>query len=109
MSVQSIHMWDRSKAVAVGAISHYLSVSRVVEYTYGTLSTIEYDHSDPEHRNRSHKKYLGITGEFHLDIFGPILFKVVVFVFRLNARNRSNLLGDTGTRYAGVSREDSWH
>jgi len=64
--------------VAVGAISYYLDrfpASRLVGYTYGTLGSIEYDPSDPEHRKRSHKKYLGITGEFQLDIFSPILFK----------------------------------
>ena len=86
--------------MAVGAISLYLnhfSASRMVECTYGALSTIGYDHSDPEHRDRSHKKYLGITGEFQLDIFSPILFKVALFAFGLNARDQSNFLG-----YAGI-------
>jgi hypothetical protein len=80
----------RNKAVAIGAILHYLShfaVGRLVGCTYGTLSSIEYDPSDPEHRKRSHKKYLGMTGEFQLDVFSPIVSKVVVFAFGSRARN----------------------
>jgi len=70
--------------VAFGAISYYLhhfAVGRLVGYTYGTLSSIEYDPSDPEHRKRSHKKYLGMTGEFQLDMFSPIIYKVAIFAF----------------------------
>jgi len=76
--------------VAVGAISYYLDhvfVGRVVRYTYGILNSIKYDHSDPEHRKRSHKKYLGTTGEFQLDVFSLIVFKVAVFSSWLHARN----------------------
>ena len=71
--------------MATGAISYYLDhfvVGWIVRHTYGTLSSIEYDPSDPEHRKRSHKKYLGMTGEFQLDIFSPIVHKVVVFTFQ---------------------------
>jgi len=85
-SVWSFHTCNRDKAVAVGAISYYLDhfvVGRIVRYTYGTSGSIDYDPSDPEHRRRSHKKYLAITGEVHLDIFSPTLFKVTVFAFRL--------------------------
>jgi len=70
--------------MAVGAISYYLehfAVGRLVGYTYGTLNSIEYDPSDSEHRKRSHKKYLGMTGEFQLEIFSPIIHKVVIFTF----------------------------
>ena len=56
-------------------------MGRIVRHTYGTLGSVEYDPSDPEHRKRSHKKYLGITGEFQLDVFLPTLFKVAI---RLN-------------------------
>jgi hypothetical protein len=76
--------------VAVGAISYYLDhfvVGRIVRYTYGTEGSIEYNPSDSEHRKRSHKKYLGMTGEIQLDIFTPILFKVAVFALRLRAWN----------------------
>jgi len=76
--------------VAVGTISYYLDqfvVGRVVRYTYGTPTSVEYDHSDPEHRKRSHKRYLGITGEFQLDVFSPILFKVAILSFAMHAQN----------------------
>jgi len=67
-----------SKAVAAGAISHYLDkfvVGRLVRYTHGTQGCVEYDPSDAEHRKRSAKKYLAITGEIQLDVFSPSLFK----------------------------------
>jgi len=70
--------------VAVGSISHYLDrfvVGRVVRYTYGTPGSVEYDPSDADHRKRSSKKYLAMTGDVQLDIFSPILFKVPVFAF----------------------------
>ena len=82
LAVRLIYLHIRSKAVAMGAISYYLghfAVGRVAKYTYGTTSSVGYDHSDPEHRKRSHKRYLGITGEFQLDVFSPVLFKVAVF------------------------------
>ena len=78
-SVRPIYTSTRNKAVAVGAVSHYLDrfiVGRLVRYTYGTPGSVEYDPSDPEHRKRSHKKYLGLTGEIKLDVFSPTLFKV---------------------------------
>jgi len=67
-----------NKAVAVGAIMHYLDrfvVGRILRHTYGTPTSVEFDPSDPEHRKRSQKKYLGITGQVNLDIFTPTLFK----------------------------------
>jgi hypothetical protein len=70
--------------VAVGAVSYYLDhlpASRPVRYTYGTLNSVEYDHSDPEHRKRSHQKYLGMSGEFQLDVFIPVVCRVIFFVF----------------------------
>ena len=70
--------------MAEGAVSYYLDkfiVSRIVRYTYGTPASIRYDPSDPEHRRRADKKYLGITGGVLLDVFSPTLFKVDVFVF----------------------------
>ena len=76
--------------VAIHAISFYLGhfvIDRVLRHTYGTLASVEYDHLDPEHRKRSHKKYLGITGEFQLDVFNPTLFGVVAFAFGLDAWN----------------------
>ena len=79
IGVLSIYLRIRSKAVAVGAISYYLDhfvVGRIVKYTYGTPGSIPYNPSDPEHRKRAHKKYLGICGRIKLDIFSPTLFKV---------------------------------
>ena len=86
LSIRSIHVWNRSKAVAVGAVYHYLDhpvVSRIVRYTYGTESSVEYDPTDREHRQRAHKKYLGIMGDVVLDIFSPALTKVAVIIFWL--------------------------
>jgi len=67
-----------SRAVTVGAILYYLDqfvAGRIIRYTYGTPASVNYDHSDPEHRKRSHKKYLAITGDICLETFGPTLFK----------------------------------
>ena len=89
-NLRSIHVYTRSKAVADGAVSYYLDkfvVSRLVRYTYGTPASTRYDPSDPEHRMRSHKKYLAVTGEVQLDVFSPTLFRVGVFVFGLRTRN----------------------
>ena len=72
--------------MAIGAISHYLDhlpTSRPVRYTYGTLNSVEYDPSDPEHRKRSHRKYLGMSGEFQLDGFIPIVCRVIFVAFGL--------------------------
>ena len=96
LSVLSIHVCIRSKAVAVGAISYYLDrcvVSRLLRYTYGTEASIDYDPLDPEHRRRSSKKYLAITGEIQIDIFSPTLFKVTNFTFRLHDGGLNGLLG----------------
>lgn len=64
--------------VAVGAALYYLDqfvVGRLVRYTYGTIEAVVFDPSDQEHRKRSHKKYLGITGHLQLDTFTPTLSK----------------------------------
>ena len=76
--------------MAVGAVSHYLDhpvVTRIVRYTYGTPGSIDYDPTDPEHRRRSHKKYLGIMGEIQIDVFSPTLFKVLEFAFGVRDQN----------------------
>ena len=65
--------------MAVGAVSHYLDhpvVGRIIRYTYGTPAAITFDPSDPEHRRRSNKMFMGITGRLQLDVFSPTLFKV---------------------------------
>ena len=74
--------------MAAGAISYYFDhfvVGRIVRYTYGTQSAIDYNPSDSEHRKRSHKKYLGMIGHLRLDVFSPILFKVVIPTFASHA------------------------
>jgi hypothetical protein len=79
VGVLSIHVRVRSKAVAAGAISYYLDhfvVGRIVKYTYGNPGSVMYNASDPEHRKRADKKYLGIAGRIQLDVFSPTLFKV---------------------------------
>jgi len=76
--------------MAVGAISYYLdqfAVGWVVRYTYGIPTSVDYDPSDPAHRRRSQKKYMGITGEFQLDVFSPILLKVPVLSFAMRTQN----------------------
>lgn len=70
--------------MAAGAISYYLDhfvVGRIVKYTYGIPGAVMYNSSDPEHRKRAHKKYLGIAGRIQLDSFNPTLFKVTNFRF----------------------------
>jgi len=65
--------------VAVGAISYYLDhfvVGRIIRYTYGTPASTLFDPSDPEHRKRKNKVFMGITGHLQLDVFSPTLFKV---------------------------------
>jgi len=79
--------------VADGAVSYYLDrfvVSRLVRYTYGTPASIGYDPSDPEHRTRSHKKYMGVTGGERLDVFSPTLFKVTILAFESRTWNQTN-------------------
>lgn len=51
--------------MAFGAISHYLDhfvVGRIVRYTYGTRVSVAFNPSDPEHRKRAQKAFLGVTG-----------------------------------------------
>ena len=70
---------SRNKAVAFGAISHYVNhfvTGRLVKYTYGAMACVDFDGSNPEHRQRSGKKQLSATGEFVLEAFSPILLKV---------------------------------
>jgi len=96
--------------VAVGAVSYYLDhfvVGRIVRYTYGTPGSTTYDPSDPEHRKRAHKKYLGIIGEIQLDIFSPTLFKVAIFASSL-CLELNQFLGYAGIGYAGIPREYRW-
>ena len=69
----------RNKAVAFGAISHYVNqivTGRLVKYTYGAITCVDFDESDPEHRRRSEKKQLTATGGFALEVFTPILLRV---------------------------------
>ena len=97
VSVRSIlYVSIRNKAVAAGAISYYIDnfvVGRLVRYTYGTPASIPYDPSDPEHRKRAHKKYLGITGVPRLDIFSPTLFKVADIRLRISHLGLTNSQG----------------
>ena len=51
---------------------------RFVSHTYGAISCIDFDSSDPEHRQRSAKKRLRPIGGFGLEAFTPILFKVSI-------------------------------
>ena len=72
--------------MAVGSISYYLDhfvVGRIVRYTYGTPGSVEYNPLDADHRKRSDKKYLSMTGDIQLEIFSPTLFKVAMFIFLL--------------------------
>ena len=70
----------RCKAVSDGAISFYLDHfvrTRVSKVTYGSLSRVEYNPSDPDHRSRSHKVVTDASGvERILDHFDIILPKV---------------------------------
>ena len=105
-------MCIRGKAVAVGAISYYLDhfvVSRILRCTYGTEASIDYDPSDPEHRRRSSKKYLGITGEIQIDVFSPTLFKVTSFAFQLGDGGLNGFLGYTSIGYARIPRQSLLH
>jgi len=56
-------------------VNHFVT-GRLVKYTYGAIGCITFDASDPEHRQRSGKKQLSATGEFVLEMFAPILWKV---------------------------------
>ena len=108
MSFRSIYVCIRNKAVAAGAISYYVDnfvVGRIVRYTYGTPSSIPYDPSDPEHRQRIHKRYLGITGELWLDVFSPSLFKVANIRLQIAHSELNRFSGNTNVGYAGVPRE----
>ena len=104
-SIHSIYVCIRNKAVAVGAISFYLDhfvVSRLVRYTYGTPASIPYDPSDPEHRKRTHKRYMGITGVPQLDIFVPTLFKVANVRLQIAPLGLNLFSGNANIWYAGV-------
>ena len=82
--------------MAAGAVSYYLDhfvVGRLVRYTYGIPASIMYDPSDPEHRKRAHKKYLGITGVPRLDVFSPTLFKVASVCFQVAHLGLTNVQG----------------
>lgn len=84
----AVYVCVRSKAVAIGAVSHYLNnfvVGRLVRYTYGIPVSIPYNNSDPEHLKRLHKVYRGITGELQFDVFSPTLSKVAAFTLVLCA------------------------
>jgi len=76
---RGVYELSRNKAVAFGAISHYVNhfvTGRLVKYTYGTIACVDFDESDPEHRRRLEKKKMSATGEFVLETFTPILLKV---------------------------------
>ena len=56
----------RNKAVAIGAVSHYVDhfvTSRISKFTYGVACNTPYDHSDAEHRRRSHKTFVNAMGQ----------------------------------------------
>ena len=112
VSVQSIYMRIRNKAVAAGAISYYLDhfvVGRIVRYTYGTPASIPYDPSDPAHRKRAHKSYMGITGIPRLDVFVPTLFKVANVRLWIVPLELNLFSGNANIWYAGVPRGDWQH
>lgn len=93
--------------MAVGSISYYLDhllSGRLVRDTYGTLNSVEYDPSDPEHRNRSHRKYLGMSGEFQLDVFSSIVCTVIFLCLDCTLRI-DPLPGHARTGYAGSSQD----
>jgi hypothetical protein len=56
-------------------LDHFVT-GRLVKYTYGAIAHVEFDVCDLEHRRRSGKKQLSVTGEFALEVFVPILMKV---------------------------------
>ena len=112
ISVWLIYMCTRNKAVAAGAVSYYLDhfvVGRLVRYTYGIPASIPYDPSDPEHRKRAHKKYMGITGVPRLDVFSPTLFKVASFCFQVAHSELNQFSGYAGIGYARVLRQGPYH
>ena len=56
----------RNKAVAIGAVSHYVDhfvTSRISKFTYGVACHIAYDPSNAEHIKRSHKTFIDSMGE----------------------------------------------
>jgi hypothetical protein len=77
-----------------------------MRYTYGTPGSILYNPSDPEHRKRAQRKYLGPTGNKQLDIFSPTLFKVADFCFQIARLELNHCPGYAGIGYAGVPQED---
>lgn len=78
--------------MAVGAVSYHLDhpvVGRLVRYTYGTPASTKFDPTDTEHRERTPKMFLGITGQLQLDVFSPTLFKVINQFLLLKPRTKS--------------------
>ena len=56
----------RNKAVAIGAVSHYVDhfvTSRISKFTYGVACNTAYDPSNAEHRKRSHNTFVNSMGE----------------------------------------------
>ena len=56
----------RNKAVAIGAVSHYVDhfvTSRISKFTYGVPCHVAYDPSNAEHRRRSHKTFIDPMGQ----------------------------------------------
>ena len=91
-----------------GAISYYLDhpvVRRIVRYTYGAPGSTLYDPSDPEHRKRVHKKYLGVAGENQLDIFIPTLLKVANVRSQISRLKLNRYPGYAGSWYSGIPQE----
>ena len=73
----------RSKAVADGAIWHYLErfVSyRIAKVTYGTSVSVDFDPSDPEHRAHERSVHFSPAGIMLDNGFSPILKKVCLFM-----------------------------
>ena len=73
---------SRSKAVSDGAISFYLDHfvrTRVSKVAYGNFCHIAYNPYAPDHRLRSHKVFISVSGEKRInDSFNIILPKVIL-------------------------------
>ena len=74
----------RNKAVSDGAISFYLDHfvrTRVSKITYGNFCHIPYDASASDHRSRSHKVFISVSGNKRIsESFDIILPKVSYLV-----------------------------
>ena len=70
----------RNKAVAIGAVSYYIDhfvTARISRFTYGLLSNVLYNSSNPEHVRREHKSFVDAMGDRRLpDSFVTILARV---------------------------------